>query len=102
MPADQVQTDSITTTLPLFPSPRASPREQWIVVVKRAHIVVVGPFVPDDAVIVEIVENLSSRFLMGFGKDCKVSVKDAVSEPNFVTAIDLVGNTIRIFPSATV
>jgi hypothetical protein len=86
----------------LIPVAHSIPKRARIVVVKRAHIVVVGPFFPDDAFIVEIVENLSSRFLMGFGKECKVSVKDAVSEPKFVTAIDLVGNTIRIFASATV
>jgi hypothetical protein len=67
---------SARTTFPYSRRPE-HPKSAPIVVVKRAHTVVVGPFFLDDVFIVEIVENLSSRFLMEFGKDRKVWVKDA-------------------------
>jgi hypothetical protein len=73
--------DSATITLPLFPSPGASPREQGLLS-SREPIVVVGPFFPDDAFIVEIVENLSSRFLMGLEKNAKFPSKMAFQSQN--------------------
>jgi len=56
----------------------------------RDSLHVVEPFFLDDI-------NLSSRFLMWFGKDRNVWVKDTVFSLKSATTLDLVGNTIRFF-----
>src|SRR6266478_7405567 len=92
MPADQVHIMP-TTFFGLFTSPRASPREhrflssRELILLSSRHSSLTTPSFAKN------VQNLSSRFLIGVGKDCKVWVKDAVLSLKFVKSIHLVGNT---------